>query len=110
MMQGDPYHAGHTVLEGADWRAPYDTALARRFLAAGVVVVGRTNTPEFGSTVTTEPLAYGPSRNPWNRTHSTGGSSGGRPRLSPSAWSRWPTPTTAAGRSGSRPASAAWSG
>jgi amidase len=77
MMAGDPYHAGSRFLKGVDYRAPIDTGLARRFRAAGVVVVGRTNTPEFGTTVTTEPLAYGPCRNPWNPAHSTGGSSGG---------------------------------
>jgi amidase len=77
MMAGDPYHAGSRFLKGVDYRAPVDTGLARRFRAAGVVVVGRTNTPEFGTTVTTEPLAYGPCRNPWNPGHSTGGSSGG---------------------------------
>jgi amidase len=44
---------------------------------AGAVVIGRTNTPEFGSTITTEPLAYGAAHNPWNLDHSTGGSSGG---------------------------------
>ena len=77
MMAGDPYHAGSRFLKDADYRADHDTGLARRFLAAGVVVVGRTNTPELGTTVTTEPLAYGPCRNPWNTSHSTGGSSGG---------------------------------
>jgi amidase len=77
MMVGDPYHAGSRFLKGVDYRAPVDSGLARRFLAAGVVIVGRTNTPEFGTTVTTEPLAYGPCRNPWNLAHSTGGSSGG---------------------------------
>ena len=71
MMAGDPYHAGSRFLKGVDYRAPIDTGLARRFRAAGVVVVGRTNTPEFGTTVTTEPLAYGPCRNPWNPAHST---------------------------------------
>ena len=76
MMAGDPYHVGSRYLKGVDYRAPVDTGLARRFRAAGVVVVGRTNTPEFGTTVTTEPLAYGPCRNPWNPGHSTGGSSG----------------------------------
>ena len=76
MMAGDPYHAGSRFLKGVDYRADHDTGLARRFRAAGVVVVGRTNTPEFGTTVTTEPLAYGPCRNPWNLAHSTGGSSG----------------------------------
>jgi len=77
MMAGDPYHAGCRFLKQAGFTADVDTALARRFRAAGLVVVGRTNTPELGSTVTTEPLAYGPSRNPWNTAHSTGGSSGG---------------------------------
>ncbi len=76
-MAGDPHHMGSRFLKEAGFRAAEDTALARRFLAAGLVVVGRTNTPELGSTVTTEPLAYGPSRNPWNPEHSTGGSSGG---------------------------------
>jgi amidase len=76
-MAGDPYHAGSRFLKQAGFRTEADTALARRFLAAGLVVVGRTNTPELGSTVTTEPLAYGPCRNPWNTAHSTGGSSGG---------------------------------
>jgi amidase len=76
-MKGEPHHRGSRFLKRAGYRADHDSYLARRFLAAGLVVVGRTNTPEFGSTVTTEPLAYGPCRNPWNTDHSTGGSSGG---------------------------------
>ena len=44
---------------------------------AGLVTLGRTNTPEFGSVITTEPQSFGPTRNPWNPGHSTGGSSGG---------------------------------
>ena len=51
--------------------------LAEQFRAAGFIVVGRTNVPEFGTTVTTEPHGFPPARNPWNREHSTGGSSGG---------------------------------
>ena len=43
----------------------------------GFVTLGRTNTPELGGTITTEPEAFGPTRNPWNTDHSTGGSSGG---------------------------------
>jgi len=76
-MAGEPYHCGSRFLKAAAYRADHDSYLTRRFRSAGVVIVGRTNTPEFGSTVTTEPLAYGPTRNPWNLAHSTGGSSGG---------------------------------
>lgn len=43
----------------------------------GLVSIGKSSTPEFGFLPTTEPLAMGPTRNPWNTDHSTGGSSGG---------------------------------
>jgi amidase len=76
-MAGEPAHGGTRVLKNIGYRAPHDSALYRRFRRAGLITIGRTNTPEWGSTVTTEPLAYGPSRNPWNLDHSTGGSSGG---------------------------------
>jgi amidase len=74
---GEPHHMGNRALRRIDYRAPEDSAIYRRLCAAGFVTIGRTNTPEWGSTVTTEPLSYGPSRNPWNLDHSTGGSSGG---------------------------------
>ncbi len=45
--------------------------------AAGLTILGKTNTPEFGLTLTTEPVATGPTRNPWHTDYSTGGSSGG---------------------------------
>ena len=61
----------------ANWRAPQDCELVRRYKKAGVVIVGRTNTPEFGIYATTEPELRGPSRNPWDLRHTTGGSSGG---------------------------------
>lgn len=76
-MAGEPYHVGNQLLKEIDYRPAEDGYLIRRLKAAGFVILGRTNTPEFGSTCTTEPLAYGPSRNPWNTDHSTGGSSGG---------------------------------
>ena len=74
---GDPYHAGMQVLKDAGWTEPDDTWLAARFRAAGFVFVGKTNTPELATSITTEPVAYGPTRNPWDDTRSTGGSSGG---------------------------------
>jgi amidase len=54
-----------------------DTGLMRRYRASGVVPLGKTNTPEFGITGTTEGAYLGAARNPWNPEHSTGGSSGG---------------------------------
>lgn len=57
--------------------ADHDTEMVARYRRAGLVLFGKTNTPEFGLTVTTEPQAFGASRNPWNRVFSTGGSSGG---------------------------------
>ncbi|WP_205314858.1 amidase [Nonomuraea lactucae] len=72
---GEPYSAGSRVLDGLEVkRDGYGTA---RLRAAGFVVLGRTNTPEFGSTITTEPAAFGPTRNPHALGHSAGGSSGG---------------------------------
>lgn len=74
---GDPFHCGMRVLKEFGHTAREDTELARRFRAAGFVFVGKTNTPELAMSATTEPLAYGATHNPWNRAHSTGGSSGG---------------------------------
>ena len=74
---GDPYHAGMQVLKDAGWTEAEDTWLAKRFRDAGFVFVGKTNTPELATSITTEPLAYGPTHNPWDETRSTGGSSGG---------------------------------
>ncbi|HEX7096271.1 MAG TPA: amidase [Acidimicrobiales bacterium] len=73
----DPFHAGTRFLKAASWCAPADTELAARYRRAGFVFVGRTNTPEFATSATTEPLAYGPTRNPWDTERSPGGSSGG---------------------------------
>src|SRR5580765_4865502 len=74
---GDPYHAGMRVLRDLRWTEPHDTHLAARFRAAGFVFLGKTNTPELGPVPTTEPIAYGPTRNPWDPGRSPGGSSGG---------------------------------
>jgi amidase len=56
---------------------PVTSYLAAQFRSAGFIALGRTNVPELGTTVTTEPRSFPPARNPWNRGHSTGGSSGG---------------------------------
>jgi amidase len=74
---GDPFHCGMQVLKDIDWHEDTDTWLAARYRAAGFVFVGKTNLPELAASVTTEPLAYGATHNPWNLEHSPGGSSGG---------------------------------
>jgi len=74
---GDPYHAGMRFLRDLKWVADHDTYLAAKFRAAGFIFVGRTNVPELGPIPTTEPEAYGPTRNPWDTARSPGGSSGG---------------------------------
>jgi amidase len=74
---GQPLHMGMQYLKDADFRSPVDSYLALRFKQAGFVTIGKTNTPELGILPTTEPKAYGPSRNPWDVSRSTGGSSGG---------------------------------
>jgi amidase len=57
--------------------AEKDSDIAATMFAAGVVSIGKSSTPENGYLPTTEPLAFGPTRNPWNIGHSSGGSSGG---------------------------------
>jgi amidase len=54
-----------------------DGGLTARYRASGAVLLGKTNTPEYGITGTTESRALGPCRNPWNPAHISGGSSGG---------------------------------
>ncbi len=56
---------------------PADSAVARALRAAGFVSLGRSRVPELATTVTTEPAALGPTRNPWDPTRTAGGSSGG---------------------------------
>ena len=77
MSEGDRFTNGIPALARADYRAPADTTLVARYRAAGLIFVGRTNTPELGILPTTEPMHFGPTRNPWNTDHSPGGSSGG---------------------------------
>ncbi len=75
------FFAGHRVAHGSrlmQHMVPdHDSELVARLKRAGLVILGRTNVPEFGIMPTTEPQFYGPCRNPWNTERTTGGSSGG---------------------------------
>jgi amidase len=75
MVAGEPTAFGLGPLRELTW--PVTSYLAEQFRAAGFVPLGRTNVPELGTTVTTEPRSFPPARNPWDPGHSTGGSSGG---------------------------------
>lgn len=74
---GLPFHEGNAHLAEIGWTADADQVLATRFRDAGLISLGRTNTPEFGMRPVCEPLAYGPTNNPWKLDHNPGGSSGG---------------------------------
>src|SRR6476660_1743192 len=74
-VAGEPTAFGVGPMREVAW--PVTSYLAEQFRAAGFVALGRNNVPELGTTVTTEPHAFGPTRNPWDLDHSTGGSSGG---------------------------------
>ena len=76
-VAGEPYHDGMRFLKDLDWTATIDSFLAEKFRSSGLISLGRTNAPELGILPTTEPVAYGPTRNPWDLERSTGGSSGG---------------------------------
>ncbi len=73
----DPFHCGMQFLKDRNYISDHDSHFYAQVRAAGFITLGKTNTPEFGLSITTEPDAYGSSRNPWNLLHSTGGSSGG---------------------------------
>ena len=73
--EGTPLSEGSRAVKG--YRSRLDSELVRRQKASGLVIVGKTNTPEFGALPTTEPMLYGPTVNPWNPDLTPGGSSGG---------------------------------
>ncbi|MGI8756270.1 MAG: amidase [Acidimicrobiales bacterium] len=74
---GQPLHAGTRFLRDHGYVATTDSELTTRFRRAGLICIGRTNTPELGLVPSTEPEVYGPTHNPWDLTRTPGGSSGG---------------------------------
>ncbi len=75
------YCEGVRVTNGSrffqDYVSDHDTELVARYKRSGLVIFGRTASPEFGLTATTESLLHGNTLNPWNHEHTPGGSSGG---------------------------------
>ena len=74
---GDPFHCGMAFLKAREHTEEADSYFAAKLRAAGFVFVGKTNLPELAASFLTEPVAYGPTHNPWDLARSTGGSSGG---------------------------------
>ncbi len=79
----DAHHAfkGTTLSQGSNAMkeqvSDHDAEIVSRYKKAGLIVIGKTNTPEFKMGYVTEPTAFGPTRNPWNTGRTPGGSSGG---------------------------------
>ena len=75
------WYAGEPITSGSrlyrDFRAPSDSEVVRRYRATGCIVLGKTNTPEFGLSPFCESEHLGIARNPWDPSRTTGGSSGG---------------------------------
>jgi amidase len=74
-VKGHPLTIGAKILSTVISKE--DAEYVSRVRKSGAVILGQTNVPEFALMGITEPLHYGPSRNPWNPNHSPGGSSGG---------------------------------
>ncbi|MFZ0370059.1 MAG: amidase [Halobacillus sp.] len=74
-MKGYPLSYGSKIMDG--FKASADDEIVRRYKQAGLTILGKTNTPEFGFTPATESVHLGFAKNPWNHNYSPGGSSGG---------------------------------
>lgn len=74
-IKGQPITNGSLAFKGNV--APHDSVLCERYKAAGFTLFGQTTSPEFGLTTTTESRLYGATRNPWDTSRTSGGSSGG---------------------------------
>ena len=73
--KGTPFNEGSRAVQG--YISKLDSEIVKRHKASGLIIVGKTNTPEFGILTTTEPTIYGPTLNPWDPSLTPGGSSGG---------------------------------
>src|ERR1700682_5367887 len=76
ILEGTRTTSGASIYK--DNVADHNGPLAQRFLDTGVTIFGKSSTPEFGLLPTTESRLFGPTRNPWNLAHSSGGLSGAR--------------------------------
>ncbi|MGD9530738.1 amidase [Pseudonocardia sp.] len=74
-IEGTPFAEGSAYVHGTV--STFTSELVRRLERAGLVILGRTASPEFGMVPACEPVLHGPTRNPWDPDRSTSGSSGG---------------------------------
>ena len=74
-LAGVPFTSGSRLYR--NFVPKHDAEMVRRYKAAGFNIVGKTSTPEFGILPVTEPVLFGPCRNPWDISRTPGGSSGG---------------------------------
>jgi amidase len=97
---GSPHHADHVPDE--------DAAVVKRIKQAGAVIVGKTNTPEFGAGANTVNRLFGATRNPWDLALTVGGSSGGAAAAWPRACCRSPRAPISAAHCAFPPGFAGW--
>lgn len=76
-LAGTPMSNGNIALKNARYTGTETTTIVQRYVDAGLIIFARGNSPEFGSVPTTEPEAWGPTKNPWDTSRIAGGSSGG---------------------------------
>jgi len=74
-IKGELLTSGSNLLK--NYRAQEDSNFTKKLREAGFLIIGQTNTPEFGFKNVTDPLLFGETKNPWNLNYSPGGSSGG---------------------------------
>lgn len=77
LQKGLPHSSGNRVLKKKPIIVDQDSPLGARVRELGFITLGVTKVPELCWWTTTQPVAFGPARNPWNQAYSTGGSSGG---------------------------------